>query len=273
MYESAKFSPRAWGWSECSPRRRLRGCVLPTCVGMVRAPRTSLEYVARSPHVRGDGPSCLISSSPLRSFSHVRGDGPTDDLVIWSHVGFSPRAWGWSVETASSSLASQRSPHVRGDGPAAPGSEQEQGLFSPRAWGWSGPRIERRGLAQVLPTCVGMVRRSAGPTTTRMYIVPGTPYLTPKIKYGVPRTAMRLRCLGCGGSCRRSRSGATLPRQAPLLSRPGVQGQVEESWLPVFAVQVGADLGWDVDVLERHAADLCEDPGAHHVVPVVEHRL
>jgi len=54
----------------------------------------------------------------------------------------------------------QCSPHVRGDGPCCGGISGCTAEFSPRAWGWSAPRQPLRRGDAVLPTCVGMVRRS-----------------------------------------------------------------------------------------------------------------
>jgi len=73
---TAKFSPRAWGWSDRTPRHRPRSGVLPTCVGMVRIRVGIISRADRSPHVRGDGPFIRAFSALARRFS--------------------PRAWGWS---------------------------------------------------------------------------------------------------------------------------------------------------------------------------------
>src|SRR5208337_352760 len=72
----ARFSPRAWGWSDngCSPCAESR--VLPTRVGMVRRVGRSKLSARRSPHARGDGPC-----------------GSTLGVMT---IVFSPRAWGWS---------------------------------------------------------------------------------------------------------------------------------------------------------------------------------
>ena len=117
-------------------------------------PRGSL----RSPHVRGDGPLALGT-----------GTVPT---------AFSPRAWGWSANIATSIVSQgvlptcvgmvrksprtrrppSSSPHVRGDGPFTLNVLSVTLWFSPRAWGWSGHARHARGPGSVLPTCVGMVR-------------------------------------------------------------------------------------------------------------------
>ncbi len=52
------------------------------------------------------------------------------------------------------------SPHPRGDGPPIRGEDVPMGQFSPPAWGWSEYCREKWGWARVLPTRVGMVRKS-----------------------------------------------------------------------------------------------------------------
>ena len=91
---------------------------------------------------------------------------------------FSPRAWGWSVDsilpahplavlpTRVGMVRRPRgllaiaggSPHARGDGPAAIAMAIYLNRFSPRAWGWSEDPTPRWNRSQVLPTRVGMVR-------------------------------------------------------------------------------------------------------------------
>ncbi len=94
---------------------------------------------------------------------------------------FSPRAWGWSgvIETATGCppvlptcvgmvremsdalMILNRSPHVRGDGPKFATGDGRAEKFSPRAWGWSDLKRRDPAAYEVLPTCVGMVRRGA----------------------------------------------------------------------------------------------------------------
>ena len=160
----AEFSPRAWGWSGSPLSGRSKRVVLPTCVGMVRTRRSSPTVTRCSPHVRGDGPVLA------QEFN-----------CDWM---FSPRAWGWSVYTRCVSVSSDvlptcvgmvrkrsrrqaewlRSPHVRGDGPHFESATTRAIEFSPRAWGWSGPPGRRGATADVLPTCVGMVRAGSRST-------------------------------------------------------------------------------------------------------------
>ena len=142
----------------------LKGRVLPTCVGMVRIPVPFAASKRCSPHVRGDGPR------------YYRG--------LTSLITFSPRAWGWSavlprpdqpdyvLPTCVGMVRAgrrvlpllRRSPHVRGDGPIRAQAAFPVRQFSPRAWGWSGWCRRIAEDANVLPTCVGMVRSDSDQT-------------------------------------------------------------------------------------------------------------
>ena len=154
------FSPRAWGWSERRQHNHGTCHVLPTRVGMVRATAAQPRYLPRSPHARGDGPT-------------GRGDPFPEGM-------FSPRAWGWSdfhyeprpshpvLPTRVGMVRSfvridpgfYRSPHARGDGPSMRSSVGTATTFSPRAWGWSARKTWPNARLRVLPTRVGMVRRT-----------------------------------------------------------------------------------------------------------------
>jgi len=121
-WRGCEFSPRAWGWSVTHLALIGLLAVLPTCVGMVRSWCRSSCRSSRSPHVRGDGPAGIYHAGHLGEFS--------------------PRAWGWSDDTATMALPPQvlptcvgmvrglslqdrlvrRSPHVRGDGPSVSSS-------------------------------------------------------------------------------------------------------------------------------------------------------
>jgi len=132
------FSPRAWGWSELMSVAGLGRDVLPTCVGMVRHLSGPGRGGARSPHVRGDGPSTVALDKVFRKFS--------------------PRAWGWSAFEIDAVFMESVLPTCVGMvlcpslvGPAS-------ATFSPRAWGWSDRRPALPASMAVLPTCVGMVR-------------------------------------------------------------------------------------------------------------------
>src|SRR5690606_3030559 len=70
-------SPRTWGWSVQARAGEQWDAVLPTHVGMVRAP-------ARSP-------------GPPRGAPHARGDGPHTQARGWTEAQCSPRTWGWSI--------------------------------------------------------------------------------------------------------------------------------------------------------------------------------
>ena len=140
-------------------------------MGMVRRPPTGTCCSTGSPHVRGDGPSTARLGAPISAFS--------------------PRAWGWSGEVEDlvgapsvlptcvgmvrsmkrSACSATSSPHVRGDGPGAVPSPVAEAAFSPRAWGWSAPQFGVCDRGDVLPTCVGMVRRAC-PRNRRRYCSP-----------------------------------------------------------------------------------------------------
>ena len=64
----------------------------------------------------------------------------------------------------SSPRAQKRSPHTRGDGPGNVRLATVYGMFSPHAWGWSEKHLDIRGALTVLPTRVGMVRKTSGHT-------------------------------------------------------------------------------------------------------------
>ena len=164
--EPGKFSPPAWGWSELEAAPAPPRGVLPTRVGMVR-------FMAR------------MRASPPRS-PHPRGDGPTSGVYLIKNEWFSPPAWGWSGciqspppavgvlptrvgmvrRAATSRCPSRCSPHPRGDGPATHTDIGPRAKFSPPAWGWSGGAQGKGAGISVLPTRVGMVRRTF--STTRI---------------------------------------------------------------------------------------------------------
>ena len=132
-----QFSPHAWGWSELFAVITAGTPVFPTCVGMVRRKR------------------CFVYQTS--SFPHMRGDGPRLPISVYSALGFSPHAWGWSAipllglsnmrvfptcvgmvrRKDNINLQRKGFPHMRGDGPRCLSVIVLQHLFSPHAWGWS----------------------------------------------------------------------------------------------------------------------------------------
>ena len=155
-----KCSPPAWGWSGLTGMALERRYVLPTRVGMVRGPGRQRVGDRCAPHPRGDG--------PVPSSLRVRG------------LQCSPPAWGWSGESvrlfligwvlptrvgmvrhcrASRGLV-RGAPHPRGDGPFMQLGLLPWSECSPPAWGWSAAPLKQRTIASVLPTRVGMVRRT-----------------------------------------------------------------------------------------------------------------
>ncbi len=153
-----RFSPHAWGWSGSVLLCAAGHNVLPTRVGMVRAP--------------------LGAGLPSGSSPHTRGDGPPYCQILNSTLSFSPHAWGWSDAFVDAPAHSKvlptrvgmvrgnkdglpnapSSPHTRGDGPRTPFAGCLCVWFSPHAWGWSAPSQHQRIDQRVLPTRVGMVR-------------------------------------------------------------------------------------------------------------------
>ncbi len=134
---TAMFSPPAWGWSVPSEIDRYRQTVLPTRVGMVRAPAVAGWGGSGSPHPRGDGPVSPCTSRAMSPFSPPAW-GWSDrhrvleerHPVLPTRVGMVRRCWrfnGWLTS----------SPHPRGDGPIPSDPFGSTNLFSPPAWGWS----------------------------------------------------------------------------------------------------------------------------------------
>ena len=154
------LSPRAWGWSAVGDEFVNAHAVVPTRVGMVRS--TTL-------------PPTLSPSCP-----HARGDGPFREYAEGVVYQLSPRAWGWSalqrhtfrqagvvptrvgmVRWRTSGTARRTScPHASGDSPERYGISGDGSMLSPREWGWSVMRGLPKLSRHVVPTRVGMVRRS-----------------------------------------------------------------------------------------------------------------
>ena len=154
------FSPRPWGWSGVTRLVPPGPQVLPTPVGMVRRMNYTPKRARRSPHARGDGPRHAPCSP-------------------WA-AKFSPRPWGWSVYQTRQApemlvlptpvgmvrgasvhrRSGGGSPHARGDGPGFSRGSHFWRKFSPRPWGWSIFVVRNQRRKSVLPTPVGMVRRT-----------------------------------------------------------------------------------------------------------------
>ena len=135
--DASECSPPAWGWSGICLRSGIAPRVLPTRVGMVRAPSWGWLNGSCAPHPRGDGPYSSGNPPSIRQCS--------------------PPAWGWSVERETdycvwivlptrvgmvrsrTAAAGRRycAPHPRGDGPTYETKKGEVKECSPPAWGWS----------------------------------------------------------------------------------------------------------------------------------------
>ena len=135
------YSPRTWGWTAERHHRPHRTLVFPTHVGMDRLHHDISNLLAGIPHARGDGPMTPSSS---------RG-----------RFAYSPRTWGWTVQSpdeqtggnvfpthvgmdrgrGSCASIAGGIPHARGDGPQ-PASRSARSIASiphargdgPKAW-------------------------------------------------------------------------------------------------------------------------------------------
>ena len=112
---------------------------------------------------------------------HARGDVPRRSTTRRTLKCFSPRPWGCSgifggrggIRTllptpvgmfracCSGPRSSAPSPHARGDVPVHPDRAAWMGHFSPRPWGCSSMREQVELYESLLPTPVGMFRRSS----------------------------------------------------------------------------------------------------------------
>ena len=135
--------------------------VLPTHVGMVRGWGRTPRRRGRAPHARGDGPQ-WIGARPTRGSCSPRTWG-------WSgrgadragRAGVLPTHVGMVLDRDPARVPRLGAPHARGDGPPRPVAFRDALLCSPRTWGWSACRRRLRRSQPVLPTHVGMVRRTS----------------------------------------------------------------------------------------------------------------
>ena len=153
------FSPRPWGCSGVPNFRLMVSYVFPTPVGMFRQGSFFGAEGFRFPHARGDVPRNMYYAS--------------DDFE------FSPRPWGCSAFSPTTTnftlvfptpvgmfqpprphrLLLPRFPHARGDVPVDTLEAEELTAFSPRPWGCSAAQPDAARPAGVFPTPVGMFRR------------------------------------------------------------------------------------------------------------------
>ena len=156
-------SPRTWGWTDDPGQVPVGDGIIPTHVGVDRAPRAPQARERYHPHARGGGP-------PSQSCGRSRGLS-------------SPRTWGWTnlcqrttlrpaiipthvgVDRLRSAPCARRTyhPHARGGGPTESLAELPNPLSSPRTWGWTAGVGADQGADDIIPTHVG-VDRSPGST-------------------------------------------------------------------------------------------------------------
>ena len=160
-------SPRTWGCSVARDAGNGGSGVLPTHVGVLRDDMALGDGWTCPPHARGGAPSsgteggvCLRSSprtwgcsAPgrrrlrrFRSPPHARGGAPAKVLLPTLGALSSPRTWGCSG-------GGRRPRHWH--------------RVSPRTWGCSDRTPDEKKKARVLPTHVGVLRRTSISTAMR----------------------------------------------------------------------------------------------------------
>ena len=123
--------------------------MLPTHVGMDRECGRCGLLLGHAPHARGDGPEL---GRPRRDFLDM----------LPTHVGMDRLEEGHEQHH-------QDAPHARGDGPPRNGTEPTSERCSPRTWGWTTNREPMPHRSAMLPTHVGMDRRSPAELGTRQH--------------------------------------------------------------------------------------------------------
>ena len=197
--EPVEYSPRTWGWTEEGEWSYETPWVFPTHVGMDRATRSGLRTASvfpthvgmdrhtstpatrtmSIPHARGDGPPRPAAVQGLFCIPHARGDGPKVLKAQGEYEMYSPRTWGWTVNTLRmlhkwvvfpthvgmdrrrrrGHPPRARIPHARGDGPPRAALSVPAPMYSPRTWGWTEAGSSGGRPYYVFPTHVGMDRR------------------------------------------------------------------------------------------------------------------
>ena len=131
------FSPPTWGWSGSGKPQGQGPTVLPTHVGMVRAPLRASARAARSPHPRGDGPPFSDRTAPLRQFSPPTWGWSAHNRIEQRRLPVLPTHVGMVRDSLFVARRALSSPHPRGDGPMVGAARDILPAFSPPTWGWS----------------------------------------------------------------------------------------------------------------------------------------
>ncbi len=155
-------SPQAWGWTVVGDALQRAHAIVPTGVGMDRATRR-LATRARESSPQAWGWTDGRPARQRRRYHrpHRRGDGPSVHPSGTPMSQSSPQAWGWT-ETRNDDLRAMRHrPHRRGDGPYMRGMSVRVASSSPQAWGWTVPAEAAEEAPSIVPTGVGMDRRSS----------------------------------------------------------------------------------------------------------------
>ena len=159
-------------------RRRTRGRVVPTHVGVYRRCEQRFTAASRCPHARGGVPkSQTIDSAVVPLSPRTWGCTGVFDVqspscsVVPTHVGVYRPVRAWRHR-------GRRCPHARGGVPSACWFCPFQSELSPRTWGCTGLRWYRRAHELVVPTHVGVYRNNPH--------FGGTPISCPHARGGVP---------------------------------------------------------------------------------------
>ena len=160
--KSIYFSPRPWGCSDDQSEKMDEQKLLPTPVGMFRGARRAGRRSPASPHARGDVPAvedarCRLSGFSPPTWGYSAGENRRQDARA-----LLPTPVGMFRRPDSRQCHEGPSPHARGDVPPAVEWVRGQIRFSPRPWGCSEATRPRLCGRSLLPTPVGMFRRSRG---------------------------------------------------------------------------------------------------------------
>ena len=193
---TTESSPHAWGWTDHIALRQDTG--------------------PRRPHTRGGGPKNIAGMMQISSVvpTRVGVDRSTSprssrlSRVVPTRVGVdrrsststtsaarsSPHAWGWTGRVVDPARRGLRRPHARGGGPTHRSLCESASKSSLRTWGWTGHRPRRLRDGRVVPTHVGVNRRSTrsrGPRRHRPHAGGGGPKIAtmlPVSEESSPRT-------------------------------------------------------------------------------------
>ena len=163
LWGNFQSSPRVWGWTACQGGPAGRQGIVPTRVGVDRARLPRARRGSHRPHACGGGPQ----------HEHA-----------WPHaLPSSPRVWGWTEQDDATADGGHivptrvgvdrrrgcrpgrgtNRPHACGGGPLAANNKEEKVASSPRVWGWTAGPEGQPEHPTIVPTRVGVDRRTSRP--------------------------------------------------------------------------------------------------------------